>query len=72
MARSSLTGADDLRRDRGGCGVGVVPRLVLEKSALRDRIIEVPVRPALRQFRVGLCIRERSRDNPLVSAIWRA
>jgi LysR family positive regulator for ilvC len=55
-----------------GCGVGVVPRLVLEKSALRDRIIEVPVRPALRQFRVGLCIRERSRDNPLVSAIWRA
>lgn len=55
-----------------GCGVGVVPRLVLEKSALRDRIIEVPVRPMLRSFRIGLCVRERSLTNPLVGAVWDA
>ncbi len=55
-----------------GCGVGVVPRLVLEKSALRDRIIEIPVRPALRQFRIGVCVRERSLTNPLVAAVWQA
>jgi LysR family positive regulator for ilvC len=55
-----------------GCGVGVVPRLVLEKSALRDRIIEIPVRPALRQLRIGLCVRERSLTNPLVAAVWEA
>lgn len=55
-----------------GCGVGVVPRLVLEKSALRDRLVEVAVRPALRQFRLGLCVRERSLDNPLIAAVWDA
>ncbi|MEY2419090.1 MAG: LysR family transcriptional regulator, positive regulator for ilvC [Actinomycetota bacterium] len=55
-----------------GCGVGVVPRLVLEKSALRDRIVEVPVRPMLRSFRIGLCVRERSLSSPLVAAVWDA
>jgi LysR family positive regulator for ilvC len=55
-----------------GLGVGVVPRLVLENSALQDRIIEIPVRPALRQFRIGLCVRERSLANPLVAAVWQA
>jgi LysR family transcriptional regulator, positive regulator for ilvC len=55
-----------------GCGIGVVPRLVLEKSALTDRIIELPVRPALRQFRIALCVRERSLANPIVAALWEA
>jgi LysR family positive regulator for ilvC len=55
-----------------GCGVGVVPRLVLEKSALADRIVELPARPALRQFRIALCVRERSLANPLVAAVWEA
>jgi LysR family positive regulator for ilvC len=55
-----------------GCGVGVVPRLVLEKSALRDRIVELSVRPALRRFRIALCVRERALSNPLISAVWEA
>jgi LysR family positive regulator for ilvC len=55
-----------------GCGVGVVPRLVLEKSALRDRIVELPVRPALRRFRIALCVRERALSNPLIAAVWAA
>ncbi|HUR76878.1 MAG TPA: HTH-type transcriptional activator IlvY [Acidimicrobiales bacterium] len=55
-----------------GCGVGVVPRLVLEKSALRDRIVEIPVRPMLGSFRIGVCVRERSLTNPLVAAVWDA
>jgi LysR family positive regulator for ilvC len=55
-----------------GCGVGVVPRLVLEKSALRDRIVEFPVKPTLRSFRIALCIRERSLSNPVVAAVWEA
>ena len=53
-----------------GCGVGVVPRLVLEKSALRDRIVELAVKPALPPFRIALCVRERSRSNPLIGALW--
>ncbi|MEY2434940.1 MAG: LysR family transcriptional regulator, positive regulator for ilvC [Acidimicrobiaceae bacterium] len=55
-----------------GCGVGVVPRLVLEKSALRDRIVEIPVRPALRRFRIALCVRDRALSNPLIAAVWEA
>lgn len=55
-----------------GCGVGVVPRLVLENSALRDRVVEVAVRPSLPSFKVGLCVRESSLRNPLVSAVWDA
>jgi LysR family positive regulator for ilvC len=55
-----------------GCGVGVVPRLVLEKSALRDRIRELAVRPPLRRFRIALCVRERALANPLVAAVWEA
>jgi LysR family positive regulator for ilvC len=55
-----------------GCGVGVVPRLVLENSALQDRITEIPVRPALSKFRIALCVRTRSLSNPLVAAVWQA
>ena len=55
-----------------GCGIGVVPRLVLENSALQDRITELAVKPALRSFRIALCVRERSLTNPLVTAVWNA
>lgn len=55
-----------------GCGIGVVPKLVVEKSALQDRVVEIPVRPALRKFRIGLCVRERALANPLVAAVWEA
>jgi LysR family positive regulator for ilvC len=53
-----------------GVGVGVVPRLVLEKSALRDRIAEIDVRPALLPLRIGVCVRPRALDDPVVAAFW--
>jgi LysR family positive regulator for ilvC len=53
-----------------GCGVGVVPKLVVENSALRHRVAEVPTRPVLHPFRIGLCTRERALANPLVAAVW--
>jgi LysR family transcriptional regulator, positive regulator for ilvC len=55
-----------------GCGVGVVRKLVLEKSALRERITELAVRPALRPFHIALCVRERSLASPLIHALWTA
>jgi LysR family positive regulator for ilvC len=55
-----------------GCGLGVVPRLVLEKSALQDRIVEFAVKPTLRSFRIALCIRRRSMSNPVIGAVWEA
>jgi LysR family transcriptional regulator, positive regulator for ilvC len=53
-----------------GCGVGVVPKLVLDNSALRGRVKELNVRPALPTFRIALCIRDRSITNPIVRALW--
>jgi LysR family positive regulator for ilvC len=53
-----------------GCGVGVVPRLVLESSALRDRVREVVVNPPIGDLEIGLCVRERSLANPVVGALW--
>jgi hypothetical protein len=45
---------------------------VLEKSALRERITELAVRPALRPFHIALCVRERSLASPLIHALWTA
>jgi LysR family positive regulator for ilvC len=53
-----------------GYGVGVVPKLVLDKSALRDQVASLTVRPKLPDLRIALCVRERSLTNPLVAAIW--
>ncbi|WP_020577593.1 HTH-type transcriptional activator IlvY [Actinopolymorpha alba] len=53
-----------------GCGVGIVPRLVLTTSAVRDRVVEVPAEPALTGFRIGLCVRRSDLRRPLVSALW--
>jgi LysR family positive regulator for ilvC len=55
-----------------GCGVGVVPKLVLENSALRDRITELTVKPALPPFHIALCVRERALANPNIRALWDA
>ena len=55
-----------------GCGVGVVPKLVLDNSALRDRVDELEVRPALPPFRIALCVRERALANPLIRTVWHA
>jgi len=55
-----------------GYGVGVVPKLVLDKSALRNRVAALTVRPPLPDLRIALCVRERSLSNPLVAAIWNA
>jgi LysR family positive regulator for ilvC len=53
-----------------GCGVGVVPQLVLEKSALRDVVRRLDVRPPMHPFHIGVCVRRRSLSDPLVRALW--
>ena len=55
-----------------GCGVGVVPRLVLDKSPLRSEVRAVNVEPPLGEFHVGLCAERRSLSNPIVNAFWNA
>jgi LysR family positive regulator for ilvC len=52
--------------------VGVVPRLVLDKSPLRAEVRNLTVEPALGEFQVGLCAERRSLSNPIVKAFWNA
>lgn len=53
-----------------GCGTGVVPRLVLEHSAVRDRLTVVPTDPAPDVLPIGLCVRRADLRRPLVAALW--
>ncbi len=53
-----------------GCGVGVVPQLVLEKSPLKEQIITLNVTPELTPFSVGVCTSKKNRLNPVVQAFW--
>jgi LysR family positive regulator for ilvC len=53
-----------------GCGVGIVPGLVMEKSPLRAQVRALEVRPRLPDFRVGLCVRRESLKRPIVRAFW--
>jgi LysR family positive regulator for ilvC len=53
-----------------GCGVGIVPGLVLDKSPLASEVRALDVRPALPEFRVGLCVKRRRLREPVVEAFW--
>ncbi|MFJ1606042.1 HTH-type transcriptional activator IlvY [Streptomyces sp. NPDC088253] len=53
-----------------GCGTGVVPRLVLDNSAVRDRLSVVPADPPPEPFPIGLCVRRADLRRPLVAALW--
>jgi LysR family positive regulator for ilvC len=55
---------------RLGCGIGVVPALVLETSPFRDEIRVLDVRPPLAPYRVGLCLHKRRLASPVVRAFW--
>jgi LysR family positive regulator for ilvC len=53
-----------------GCAVGVVPQLVVEGSALRDRLRVVTVRRPLGDLHVGACVLRRRLREPLIAAFW--
>ena len=53
-----------------GCGTGVVPRLVLECSAVRERLAVVAADPAPEPLPIGLCVRRADLRRPLVATLW--
>jgi len=53
-----------------GCGVGVVPRLVFEKSSLKDEVAILEMNPRLAPFTVGACIIAKNINNPVLAAFW--
>ena len=55
---------------RLGCGVGVVPQLVLERSPFRDQVSIVEDAPRLEPYVVGLCSSKRNLQRASVRAFW--
>lgn len=55
-----------------GCGVGVVPRLVMEMSLLKDEVRVLEVEPRLESYDVGLAVHRRRLAAPIVRAVWEA
>ena len=55
-----------------GCGVGIVPRIVMDKSPLRAEVRALDVEPEIGEFRVGVCTQRRKLQSPLVRAFWDA
>ncbi|MBF0469438.1 MAG: LysR family transcriptional regulator [Desulfamplus sp.] len=54
-----------------GCGVGVIPELVLEKSPLRDDVSVLSVSPELKPFSIGVCTVKKNMANPRIEAFWK-
>ncbi len=55
-----------------GLGIGVVPELVLNNSAYKERVSVLAMDPPLEPFVIGLLVRHQSLANPLMSAFWDA
>jgi LysR family positive regulator for ilvC len=53
-----------------GCGVGIVPGLVIENSPLRDRIARLKIEPALPPYDVGICVQKRKLKSRPVNAFF--
>jgi LysR family positive regulator for ilvC len=55
---------------RLGCGIGIVPLLVLDRSPFRDEVMIVERAPQLGFYQVGLCTGKRNLQRPAVQAFW--
>jgi len=55
---------------RLGCGVGIVPQLVLERSPFRDEVAVIEKAPRLQPYVVGLCSSTRNLQRASVRAFW--
>ncbi len=54
-----------------GCGIGLVPQMVLEKSSLLNKVKILNNTPELPAFTIGLCTRKKNLANLRVSALWK-
>jgi LysR family positive regulator for ilvC len=53
-----------------GCGVGVVPLLVLEKSPLKKQVTTLDISPQLTPFSIAICTMKKKARSPQVQAFW--
>ncbi|MGJ8677549.1 MAG: HTH-type transcriptional activator IlvY [Akkermansiaceae bacterium] len=55
---------------RLGCGIGIVPELVLERSPFRNDLRKITSAPQLAPYIVGLCSTHQNLKRPSISALW--
>jgi len=53
-----------------GFGVGVVPKIVLDNSPLKDSVQLMNVTPALAPFEVVICCLKKRLKHPLIHSLW--
>ena len=53
-----------------GCGIGIVPQLVLERSPFRNDVVVLKQAPQLEPYIVGLCSTKRNLQKTAVQALW--
>jgi len=53
-----------------GFGIGLVPRMVLEKNPFFNQVKILDRAPKLPPFVIGLCTRKKNLANPRVNALW--
>lgn len=53
-----------------GSGVGIVPKLVLEKSSLKNEVDIVEIEPHLKPFVVGAFTTSFNKENTVIQAFW--
>ncbi len=53
-----------------GCGIGLVPELVLEKSPPMEDIMILNDLPELPPYEIGLCTIEKNLSRPIIRALW--
>ncbi|MCK5672279.1 MAG: HTH-type transcriptional activator IlvY, partial [Spirochaetales bacterium] len=49
-----------------GCGIQLVPELVIEKSPFKENIRIINIDPAFESYLVGICMNNRNSKNPFV------
>ncbi len=55
-----------------GCGVGIVPQVVVENSPVKDRVQYLPSVGEIEPFELGICCLNQQREQPLVQAFFDA
>lgn len=53
-----------------GCGIGIIPELVLQTSPLKDQISILEGAPELGNFTVGVCTKTKNRKRRVVKHFW--
>lgn len=53
-----------------GCGIGLVPGMVLDQSPLKDKIRVLSVTPRLKPYQVGFCMNKNRHISKPLGAFW--